>query len=96
MAMPAARAIRYKSAMHANPTRFGLSATIAIADSGKHTGHPPLPDSVSKKLIKIIKNRNQLLFFAFSRIRPNGLKLQYYDKVRANQTVYYRTIGCHY
>jgi hypothetical protein len=41
MAMPAARAIRYKSAMHANPTRFGLSATIAIADSGKHTGHPP-------------------------------------------------------
>jgi hypothetical protein len=55
MAMPAARAIRYKSAMHANPTRFGLSATIAIADSGKHTGHPPFLARSQKKLIKIIR-----------------------------------------
>lgn len=86
--MPAARAIRYKSALRANPTRFGLSATIAIADSGKYIAHYPFQVR-SKKVDKNYKNRNQLLFFAFSRIRPNGLKLQYHDKIRANQTVYY-------
>lgn len=37
MAMPAARAIRYKSVQRANPAHFGLSATIPIADSGTYT-----------------------------------------------------------
>jgi hypothetical protein len=37
MAIPPAQAIRYKSVQRTNPTHFGLSASILIADTGKYT-----------------------------------------------------------
>lgn len=53
--MPAARAIRYKSALHAKPNALRAFCYYRYCRFRQVYRTSPLPGSVSKKLIKIIR-----------------------------------------